>query len=182
MASRLQHYNKLLEIIKLNVVTKLLIKQHSSHSDTFQEFYNFSRRRSRAILNELSGRYVQNKRGRQKLLDKVICLKPKEKQLHGILNSRFTLKILRIPTFQSINQLSSRLEVKYNKNTISTFWNLVRLPSSVSLLTTELSGSCGTGIIHLYILHKNRIYICSIILSAILYVATIVPYNAAFFK
>ena len=38
----------------------------------YQEYYNFSRRRSRAILNELSGRYVQNKRGRQKLLDKVL--------------------------------------------------------------------------------------------------------------
>ena len=34
--------------------------------------FSYSRRRSRAILNELSGRYVQNKRpGRQKLLDKV---------------------------------------------------------------------------------------------------------------
>ena len=40
----------------------------------FQENLNFSysRRRSRAILNELSGRYVHHKRpGRQKLLDKV---------------------------------------------------------------------------------------------------------------
>ena len=37
-----------------------------------QDNFNYSRRRSRAILNELSGRYIQNKRpGRQKLLDKV---------------------------------------------------------------------------------------------------------------
>ena len=45
-----------------------------SNSLQFQENLNFSysRRRSRAILNELSGRYVHHKRpGRQKLLDKV---------------------------------------------------------------------------------------------------------------
>ena len=43
-----------------------------SHLNHVQENFNYSRRRSRAILNELSGKYFQNKRpGRQKLLERM---------------------------------------------------------------------------------------------------------------
>merc|ERR1719320_841896 len=89
------------------------------------EVFNLSRRRSRAVLTELSGRYVQNK-GRNKL---------------------------RTKAYQPYN----------NNNSLPLY------------KSSSLEGSC-------LILHYGtfrKVWDC-IILTAIMYVALIVPYNAAF--
>ena len=50
--------------------TYILLVSYFEILFNFQVF-NVSRRRSRAVLNELSGRYIQNKKGRSKVWEKV---------------------------------------------------------------------------------------------------------------
>ena len=96
-----------------------------SHSKYFQENFNYSRRRSRAILNELSGKYFQNKRpGRQKLLERMYS------------NCESTT----LPIYKP-NQLEVS-KFRLPNSGILYYW--CRVPSAALSLIMERSGNAGT--------------------------------------
>ena len=73
------------------------------------QVFNVSRRRSRAVLNELSGRYIQNKKGRSKVWEKVNFI--------TIKNNSWIRYKQAYPSYFTSHSLplykSSTLEVKY---------------------------------------------------------------------